>query len=1028
LFFFFLSQQGKLFSWGAGESGQLGTGRCTKRDVPEEINLNNSNSKPANIACGSGHAHVILEDGSIYSWGLNYRGQCGLGDIQAKHYPVKITRQTPKMLKIFADGHSSAAVDEMGKLWTWGSVTHGRLLHPLPEEPIPDVDGIKAKKDMTIREPRQVICPALAEDTKVEDFNFSRERSTLIVRTTVTDIWPKKGPKRTFSKLTIHGYGFWESTQIIIKFTAKNYSIYNPPRSCLGKFSSSTLLTCKPPKFSETGFYTVTVSMDGGKEFLPQSFDVLIYKDMTLLAQTPSIIDLRQKMIESLTIKASALRMDIQDLDSVFVKLLFYSINSEEGSAPPAIAHNYSFGSPRKKHLSNVVERTAVTEITVKGKLEGLQNNYNNNQDLDGDADSVGEHGAPTNRTNMNEEVSFSIQCAGLDLSSHTELFANNGLFELQCCISMNSQDYATIGAKDHKEPQATKGGAVENNPSSSIVGGGGAPSVGGDHSTGNVSTLCHAFTPQKLSPNFYSLSSLIELNSVVLADQLDDKEKNVNLNEYNPFNPEANLIVQQREDKYHSYDCKIIIQGESFFPANKLPKGAHIKLITSKVIVSSLPVKTSELANAKGDETIESSFTVDRSELSDALQDLLVHCETKNQSFVIINYHYLQELYQFLSGKLFPQQQNNNSDDAPTIQLGLADYFIQIYFEFYLEFSSSEKLLLTKEKMMINLSKDFPIQLTPGLIRKVTAESAVEGDEEAKESRPERRNLMMKPKDLIGFPCKPTVYSVNLVFPQITVDNQVYEIPNYSLPNDFITFKSTKQLLEESQAKDEPTEENQNENTQIETADEQQQPQQELLEKEGEIQYYQYLLSIPKFPDLLTYCFKCIQQQPHHGAVADAQVLNPLLKTVSISFAFSENNSVRPIIVPLNYFGPLSNYSLQTPLPKGGFPSGTSLTLALEEYVPLSTKPVPLVRLRGNDENKAIAFPGTFSEIPHPTIPSQQQTIVTFAVPEANKLTEIGPIMNGKEKTFYIDLGLSLSSEEDPVFDKGTSPILIVK
>jgi hypothetical protein len=111
-----------------------------------------------------------------------------------------------------------------------------------------------------------------------------------------------KGPKRTFSKMNIYGYGIWDSPQIIVKFSAKNYSIYNPPRSTMGKFNAGGVITCKPPKFAETGGYTVTVSMDGGKEFLPQKFDIWIYKEMNVLNQSPSMIDIRSLYIPKLSL------------------------------------------------------------------------------------------------------------------------------------------------------------------------------------------------------------------------------------------------------------------------------------------------------------------------------------------------------------------------------------------------------------------------------------------------------------------------------------------------------------------------------------------------------------------------------------------------------------------------------------------------------------------------------------------------------------------------------------------------------
>ena len=80
-----------MFSWGAGECGQLGTGRCTNRETPEIVSFQikddgeacNSNydvhriNKVENnksdvcindIACGNGHVLAVSSSGNIYSW------------------------------------------------------------------------------------------------------------------------------------------------------------------------------------------------------------------------------------------------------------------------------------------------------------------------------------------------------------------------------------------------------------------------------------------------------------------------------------------------------------------------------------------------------------------------------------------------------------------------------------------------------------------------------------------------------------------------------------------------------------------------------------------------------------------------------------------------------------------------------------------------------------------------------------------------------------------------------------------------
>lgn len=68
----------------------------------------------------------------------------------------------------------------------------------------------------------------------------------------------------------------------------------------MGTYTGSGVITCKPPKFVETGVYIVTISMDG-TSFLPQSFEINIYKDANIVKQIPAIVgqnDLKTSMIK----------------------------------------------------------------------------------------------------------------------------------------------------------------------------------------------------------------------------------------------------------------------------------------------------------------------------------------------------------------------------------------------------------------------------------------------------------------------------------------------------------------------------------------------------------------------------------------------------------------------------------------------------------------------------------------------------------------------------------------------------------
>lgn len=303
-----------MFSWGAGECGQLGTGRCTKKDLPTDVVFPSSSTIITDLACGNSHCLALTSTGDVYGWGLNQRGQLGLNDFKARHQPEALSSLQSILStfqKLYANEHSSAAIDSAGQLWTWGSTSHGRLMHPtitnrnantfsetVPSD-VPFSAPPKSEDVHSIAVPSLVSLPG-TQGLKFEHFAFSRTRAAVLVRTTLTDVSPKRGPKRGFSKLSIHGFGLSESSSILVKFASRVYSLYNPPRSVLGRLQDPFTIVCKPPKFSELGMYTVSVSLDGGERYLPETFDITVYKEVTVLQQLPPIVDLRSPVVESL--------------------------------------------------------------------------------------------------------------------------------------------------------------------------------------------------------------------------------------------------------------------------------------------------------------------------------------------------------------------------------------------------------------------------------------------------------------------------------------------------------------------------------------------------------------------------------------------------------------------------------------------------------------------------------------------------------------------------------------------------------
>lgn len=66
---------------------------------------------------------------------------------------------------------------------------------------------------------------------------------------------------------------------------------FNPPRSCSGQCLDSGTIECKPPKFSEPGVYSVSISMDG-LTFLRDTVEIFVHQELVVQKQAPELLDL----------------------------------------------------------------------------------------------------------------------------------------------------------------------------------------------------------------------------------------------------------------------------------------------------------------------------------------------------------------------------------------------------------------------------------------------------------------------------------------------------------------------------------------------------------------------------------------------------------------------------------------------------------------------------------------------------------------------------------------------------------------
>ncbi|XP_026580225.1 probable E3 ubiquitin-protein ligase HERC6 [Pseudonaja textilis] len=116
-----ISSQGKVFSWGAGGFGQLGTGKLKDSSTPKKIDAL-SKYNVIQVACGHYHSIVLTKDGRVFSWGQNSHGQLGLGkELPSQATPCNISSLAGiPLAQVAAGGAHTFVLSLSGVVYGWG--------------------------------------------------------------------------------------------------------------------------------------------------------------------------------------------------------------------------------------------------------------------------------------------------------------------------------------------------------------------------------------------------------------------------------------------------------------------------------------------------------------------------------------------------------------------------------------------------------------------------------------------------------------------------------------------------------------------------------------------------------------------------------------------------------------------------------------------------------------------------------------------------------------------------------------------
>lgn len=137
---FLLSDEGKVYAFGSGVNGTLGTGDSLNIHVPTLIDHSNIGSKKivdikttsATFTSSNTISHTLLlaEDGTLFVFGSNSNGQLGLGDFVDRSIPTEISHANlsgKTISKIAVGAQNSMVITNNGTVFIWGRGGNGEM-------------------------------------------------------------------------------------------------------------------------------------------------------------------------------------------------------------------------------------------------------------------------------------------------------------------------------------------------------------------------------------------------------------------------------------------------------------------------------------------------------------------------------------------------------------------------------------------------------------------------------------------------------------------------------------------------------------------------------------------------------------------------------------------------------------------------------------------------------------------------------------------------------------------------------------
>lgn len=122
-----ITRKAQLFTWGCGKQGRLGHGSEEDVLAPTEIVML-SNLRVTNVGAGESHCAAITQTGKVYLWGNGSYGRLGTGFEFQENTPVLVDDLSDKeIVRVSCGAFHTFVLSKDGSIYAFGQNKYGKL-------------------------------------------------------------------------------------------------------------------------------------------------------------------------------------------------------------------------------------------------------------------------------------------------------------------------------------------------------------------------------------------------------------------------------------------------------------------------------------------------------------------------------------------------------------------------------------------------------------------------------------------------------------------------------------------------------------------------------------------------------------------------------------------------------------------------------------------------------------------------------------------------------------------------------------